>query len=330
MSESDIVKLLPEFLLNSKIYSLIVTDLEGKYIYVNELFQERFSFLKTHFVGDPISVAIHPDDIDKCNEVVQQCFLHPDKAFPIQIRKPSEVENDFYWTQWEFSLFKDAQQNPAGILCVGYENSVEEKANQKLAQTETLLRAMYDSTSDACTFINPNFEFLFLNQLAKNNCLEIFIKVPAIVDSIFDYFHPFNHAEFLGYFKRVLNGESIRTEKEDGGLWWLFSLFPVYDIFQHNVGIAINVRDITKRKQNEIKILQQNERLKQITWQHSHEVRRHIVNILGLYELIKDKDLMSEDERQIQLDNLLNETIQLDQVIHAIVKRSIGYEIISE
>ena len=103
----------------------------------------------------------------------------------------------------------------------------------------------------------------------------------------------------------------------------------MYDIFQHNVGIAINVRDITKRKQNEIKILQQNERLKQITWQHSHEVRRHIVNILGLYELIKDKDLMSEDERQIQLDNLLNETIQLDQVIHAIVK-SIGYEIISE
>lgn len=70
-------------------------------------------------------------------------------------------------------------------------------------------------------------------------------------------------------------GESIRAKKEDGGLWWIFSIFPVYD-------------------------------------------------------LIKNKDLMCEDERQIQIDNLLNETMQLDKVIHAIVKRSIKYEIISE
>lgn len=330
MSKIDIHNLLPGFLVNSKTYSLVVTDFEGKYIYVNDFFKERFSFLNTDFVGESVAIAIHPDDLAKCGEVVKQCFLYPNQSFPIIIRKPSEVENEYYSSKWEFSLLKDTQQNPVGIICVGYETSVEEKASQKLAQTETLLRAMYDSTSDACTFIDPDFNFLFLNQLAKNNCLEIFKKEPAIGDSIFDFFHPFNHAEFLGYFKRVLAGESIRAEKEDGGLWWLFSLFPVYDIFQHNVGIAINVRDITKRKQNEIKILQQNERLKQITWQHSHEVRRHIVNILGLYELIKDKDLMSEDERQIQLDNLLNETIQLDQVIHAIVKRSIGYEIISE
>jgi hypothetical protein len=39
---------------------------------------------------------------------------------------------------------------------------------------------------------------------------------------------------------------------------------------------------------------------------------------------------MCEDERQIQIDNLLNETMQLDKVIHAIVKRSIGYEVVSE
>lgn len=330
MRESDIIKLLPKLLLNSKIYSLIVTDLEGKYIYVNDLFKERFSFLKTQFIGDPVSIAIHPDDLAKCDEVVKQCFLYPNQSFPIQIRKPSVVENEYVSSKWEFSLLKDSQQNPLGILCVGYETSVEEKANQKLAQTETLLRAMYDSTSDACTFINTNFEFLFLNQLAKNNCLAIFKKEPTIGNSIFDFFHPFNHAEFLGYFNRVLAGESIRAEKEDGGLWWIFSIFPVYDDNQKIVGIAINVRDITERKENEIKIIQQNERLKQITWQHSHEVRRHIVNILGLYDLIKNKDLMCEDERQIQIDNLLNETMQLDKVIHAIVKRSIGYEVVSE
>lgn len=331
MRESDIIKLLPKFLLNSKTYSLIVTDLEGKYIYVNDLFKERFSFLKTQFIGDPVSIAIHPDDLAKCDEIVKQCFLYPNQSFPIQIRKPSVVENEYFSSKWEFSLLKDSQQNPVGIICVGYETSVEEKANQKLAQTETLLRAMYDSTSDACTFLDPNLKFLFLNQLAKDNCLQVFNRIPKLGDDIFDFFYPSNQAEFKDYFERVLKGESIKVEKVDNaGFWWIFSLFPVYDSNGTTVGIAMNVRDITERKENEIKIIQQNERLKQITWQHSHEVRRHIVNILGLYDLIKNKDLMCEDERQIQIDNLLNETMQLDKVIHAIVKRSIGYEVVSE
>jgi len=185
MNKSDILSLLPECLVSSKTYSLVVTDLEGKYIYVNDLFKERFSHLETNFVGDPVSVAIHPDDLEKCNEVVKQCFLHPNKVFPINIRKPSNFQNGYYSALWEFSLFKDAQQNPKGILCVGYEKSDEDKANQKLAETETLLRAMYDSTSDACTFINTNFEFLYLNQLAKNNCLAIFKNEPSDGYSIF-------------------------------------------------------------------------------------------------------------------------------------------------
>lgn len=324
MNKSEILSLLPAFLVNSKTYSLIITDLEGKYIYINDIFQQRFSFLKTHFIGDPVAIAIHPDDLDKCKEVVQQCILNPDQSFPIQIRKPSNVQGEYYWTLWEFSLFRDAQQNPAGILCIGYETSAAERANEKLAQTETLLRAMYDSTSDACTFINHNFEFLFLNQLAKDNCKLVFNREPAIGDYCLDFFHPHNHETFINYFHRVLNGESIKDEMEDGGIWWLFSLFPVYDDDQKIVGIAINVRDITTRKENEIKIVQQNERLKQITWQHSHEVRRHIVNIVGLYDLINNNLILTQDEKQTQLDHLINEIKQLDQVIHAIVKRSIG------
>lgn len=324
MNKTDLISLLPAFLVNSKTYSVIITDFEGRYLYVNDLFKQRFSFLHSDFIGDHIATTIHPDDLEQCKEISRLCVLYPNQSFPIQIRKPSHIENVFYWTQWEFSLFHNADQQPVGILCVGHDNTGEEKANQKLAESETLLRAMYDSTSDACTFIDPNFNFLFLNQLAKDNCTLIFNRVPAIGDSIFDFFHPHNHQEFTDYFNRVLSGESIKTEKEDGGIWWLFSIFPVYDVHQTIAGIALNVRDITARKENEIKIVQQNERLKQITWQHSHEVRRHIVNIVGLYDLINHNNLLSVHEKQTQLDQLINEIKQLDQVIHGIVKRSIG------
>lgn len=107
MKETDIINLLPAFLRNSSTYSLVVTDLAGKYIYVNELFEKRFSFLCTQFVGEHISLAIHPEDLAKCDAVVEQCFLNPDKAFPIEIRKPSNVANEYHWTHWEFSMFKN-------------------------------------------------------------------------------------------------------------------------------------------------------------------------------------------------------------------------------
>lgn len=204
MTQEEIINRLPEFLRNSSTYSLVITDLEGKYIYVNELFEKRFSFLCAHFVGEHISLAIHPEDLAKCGAVVEQCFLHPDKAFPIEIRKPSNVENEYHWTHWDFSLFKDSHGAPVGILCLGH--------------------------------------------------------------------------------------------------------------------------DITSGKAKENQIVQQNERLKQITWQQSHEVRRHMVNMMGLYKLIKESDVLTESEKIEKLDLLLNETKELDQIIHAIVERSVGKE----
>ncbi|OYW80068.1 MAG: hypothetical protein B7Y37_11680 [Sphingobacteriia bacterium 28-36-52] len=204
MEENEIISLLPAFLRNSSTYSLIITDLEGKYIYVNEVFDQRFSFLSTHFVGEHISVAIHPDDLAKCDEVVKQCFMNPDKSFPVEIRKPSNLNNEYHWTQWEFSLFKDNTGTPVGILCLGH--------------------------------------------------------------------------------------------------------------------------DITAGKEKENQIVQQKERFKQITWQQSHEVRRHMVNIMGLYNIIKQESLLTNLEKQEQLDSLLQETKELDQIIHLIVEQSIGKE----
>ncbi|MBT9483372.1 PAS domain-containing protein [Sediminibacterium sp.] len=204
MTQTEINQLLPAFLRNSSTYSLVVTDLAGKYVYVNELFEKRFSFLYAQFVGEHISLAIHPEDLAKCDAVVEQCFLHPDKAFPIEIRKPSKVANEYHWTHWDFSLFKNASGEPVGILCLGH--------------------------------------------------------------------------------------------------------------------------DITVGKERENKIVQQDERLKQITWQQSHEVRRHMVNIMGLYNLIKKDSVLTESEKLEQLDSLLQETKELDQIIHAIVERSVGKE----
>jgi light-regulated signal transduction histidine kinase (bacteriophytochrome) len=126
-------------------------------------------------------------------------------------------------------------------------------------------------------------------------------------------------AEFSDYYQRVLQGETIYVEKEHFGSWWRFSLFPVYDSENNIVGISDNVKDITARKENELKILKQNETLQQIAWQQSHEVRRPVANILGMYNLLKDDQTATEEEKQKYLDYLLQATKELDKIIHKIV-----------
>lgn len=202
MTQTEIINLLPAFLRNSCTYSVIVTDLEGKYIYVNDLFKKRFSFLETDFIGKSISFALHPGDLEQCDTAAMQSFRHPDKVFPLQIRKPSNNENEFHWTHWEFSLFKDTLGNPAGILCIGH--------------------------------------------------------------------------------------------------------------------------DITDHKKGEQRILQQDERLSQIIWQQSHEVRSHMVNIMGLYNIIKLDQKISAEEKLQHLDDLLKEVKELDLIIHSIVSSNLG------
>src|SRR5574343_1549405 len=201
MTQTEIANLLPAFLRNSVTYSVVITDMEGNYSYVNDLFKKRFAFLGVDFIGKPFQVAMHPGDVDSAIEVVHQCFANPDKVFPIDIRKPSNNENEFHWTHWEFSLFKNAAGNPAGILCLGH--------------------------------------------------------------------------------------------------------------------------DITAGKRSAAQIVDQNERLKQITWQQSHELRRHVVNIMGLYNIIKFDAHLSEEEKTEHLETLLKETKELDLTIHSIVASSI-------
>lgn len=121
MTQEEIKSQLPHYLLVSKTYSLVITDMEGISIFVNELFEQKFSFMNRQFIGQPFTNTVHPDDAKKCNDASYQCITNPDKTFKVQVRKPDSNQKDFYWTEWEFSLFKDRNNHPIGILCLGHD-----------------------------------------------------------------------------------------------------------------------------------------------------------------------------------------------------------------
>ena len=69
-------------------------------------------------------------------------------------------------------------------------------------------------------------------------------------------------------------------------------------------------------------LLKQNETLRQIAWQQSHEVRRPVANILGLINLIKMDKASTQEEKEQYLNYLFQATQELDEIIHKIVARS--------
>ncbi len=70
------------------------------------------------------------------------------------------------------------------------------------------------------------------------------------------------------------------------------------------------------------KIVSQNNRLREIAWKQSHEVRKPIATILGISNAIQNNTSMSAEEKNKCLSYLFEATDELDQVINEIVNKT--------
>jgi signal transduction histidine kinase len=82
--------------------------------------------------------------------------------------------------------------------------------------------------------------------------------------------------------------------------------------------------DITGLKQKQIEAGRQIEKLKEVAWLSSHEVRRPLANIIGLTNLMKVTPLM--DEKIRILESINRSADELDKIIH-IVNSTVGTEL---
>lgn len=120
----DYQSFVPDYLHNSQCYYVCIVDMEGRYLYVNNYFQNKFSFLAENFLGLPFQITVYKEDIEKCNYTSWQCIQHPNMTFNVTVRKPN-LEGNFFWTNWEFSLLRDEHNQNIGILCIGNDITAE-------------------------------------------------------------------------------------------------------------------------------------------------------------------------------------------------------------
>jgi PAS domain S-box-containing protein len=157
---------IPKNLRESKIFSVIVTDFEGKYSYTNQTFIDRFSFITDSFIGKPFQITIHPDDFEVCNHAAFQLMNGEKTHVKIDVRKPFMEDGEYYWTEWEFSILTNENETPIGILCIGADITKEKRYANKNKEYSKSLAELTESITDGFYQLDENFNFIAANSTA--------------------------------------------------------------------------------------------------------------------------------------------------------------------
>jgi signal transduction histidine kinase len=108
-----------QFLEDSQFFYTIAIGMDSHYSYVSNNYDRNFEFTGGTLLGKHFSVTLHPEDISICERVGMQCFSEPGRLFSATLRKHDGL-GGFVTTQWEMQALFDAQGQPEGIFCIGY------------------------------------------------------------------------------------------------------------------------------------------------------------------------------------------------------------------
>jgi len=109
----------------------------------------------------------------------------------------------------------------------------------------------------------------------------------------------------------------LNCHKKSGEKFWVYGEYtPLFDDKNQFNGYIAVYNDITWLKQKERDLLHQNEKLKEVAWLSSHEVRRPLANIIGLIGMMKLAPFM--DEKLKIIDNISKSAAELDKIVHTI------------
>lgn len=127
-----------EFLHTSNIFYTLAIGVDSVYSYVSPNYDRNFSLGKGTLKGQHFSVTLHPDDVQICEQVGPLCFGNPGKLFPATLRKHNG-SGGFVITQWEMQAIFDAQGQPEGIFCIGYNITEHVDTRERLDKAEVQL-----------------------------------------------------------------------------------------------------------------------------------------------------------------------------------------------
>lgn len=264
---------------------------------------------------------IHPEDRKKVR-------THPDlvikggyHAVEYKYRHPDGSLRHIYDRA---RLVTDELGNPKTIYGISTDITPLRRLNNEIDLTRQNMATLIHSSGDVMILFDKNLELVLANE-AFFTALEGFsgqtvthVEVASLVNLF--------PKHILGYWSAMANealeGTPVRVRVPRK---YLFSGYEECEVAMEPVeymgqivGIACFVRNTTQRKRQENHILSQNQKLRDIAFAQSHEIRPSIANIKGILALINYEDMASPANVPL-MQNLKAITEQIDDSIYRIV-----------
>jgi PAS domain S-box-containing protein len=270
-------------------------------------------------INDDFKKYVQPDSAN----VFYENFAKALQGEAINKEYPTQTAVGKIWYEFKYV---PVYNNTGTIIGVSFDalNIHERKvAEEQLKQSQHLLSAIYNSTTDGCAFIGKDLKVIYENKVAKDITEEVLGISETVGKDSLTLVMPEFRKEFENLYIRALKGERAEVEKFDGKKWWLVAIHPVrVDGTDDIVGIALNVKNITDQKEARLALAKQNEVLKDIAWKQSHEVRGPVASILGLCALLAANEQPTAAEQQQYIGLLTKAAEALDNIIKEVVNKT--------
>ena len=244
--------------LNATANEIIITDVQGTILWVNPAWCKVTGYTLEEALGkNPRIVQSGKYDQAFYKEMWDQ-ILAGETWHREMFNK--RKDGTLFQEDVTISPVRDNQGRITHFVGVKQEITERKQAEQKIRESETLLRQVLESSQDIIFAVDQDYRLLINNQRHQKVLVETGGHSLKVGESILppDYL-PEVLAHWRKLYDRALSGESFKWESEwpykDGNLHTIESRFsPLCDANGANVGVLVVILDITDRKQTEIKL----------------------------------------------------------------------------
>lgn len=312
-------------LIDSQTNFLIRIDTGGNFTFINKQFVKTFGYGKSEIIGQHFSKTAIPQELYLCEEAFANCLRNPGQIVKLIHKKPDK-QGFLHDTEWELIAIVDENSDVVEVQGIGRDITAQLQALEETMRIKNSLEALINNTEDHIWSVDRQKRFVYMNQA--------YIKQVTYLTG----FEPqrggysYKHAGFTQkiiadwnvYYQRALNGEryTIINESIDpnGGrrLYFEVSFNPIYTQTGEIIGVGCLGHNITNRLKIEQKLIDQNERLRNIASLSSHELRRPVASMLGLISLIDRENFFNPENKDV-IAHILTVSKEIDEVIRLIV-----------
>lgn len=245
-------------------------DAAGYYLGVNCEFEQFFGKNNEDLVGKNIFDIFPPEDAEKVHD--KDLELHKQKGIQVYETLVKNAEGEIRHVVFYKSCLRGTAGEVEGIVGGVLDLTERKKANEVISETNAKLKAITESAHDAIVMMNPEGKITFWNPAAER--IFGYSQEEVLGQALHKLLAPSvsqeSYQKAAPQFRMMGEGNAIGTTMELSGLRKggeeIFVELSISGMKLANGWNAVGIiRNITKRKWAAQKILESEERLRQIT-----------------------------------------------------------------